>query len=65
MCKMLRKSGCPFGQGQDKMYLPESPFFKDSLARASRIVLMSVPVVSILTEKYITCVYIYMSLILH
>ena len=63
MCKMLRKSGCPFGQVQNKMYLPESPFFRDSLARASRIVRMSVPAVSIPTEKYITCVY--MSLILH
>ena len=44
MCRLLRKSACPFGQVQTKMYLPESPFFKDSLAGASGLVLMSVPV---------------------
>ena len=40
---MFKKSACPFGQVQTKMHLPESPFFKDSLVRASREVLMSVP----------------------
>ena len=44
MCRLLRKSACPFGQVQTNMYLPESPFFKDSLAGASGLVLMSVPV---------------------
>ena len=39
MCIMFRKSAC-----QTKMYLPESPFFKKSLAGASGLVLMSVPV---------------------
>ena len=43
MCRMLRKSACPFGQVQTKMYLPKSPIFTDSLARASGLVLMSVP----------------------
>ena len=40
---VLRKSASPFGQVQTKMYLPESPFFKNSLARASGLVLMSNP----------------------
>ena len=43
---MLRRSACPFGQVKTKMYLPESPFFKISLARASGIVLLSNPVFS-------------------
>ena len=41
MCS--EKSACPFGQVKTKMYLPESPFFKNSLARASGLVLMLVP----------------------
>ena len=41
---MFRKSACPFGQVKTEMYLPESPFFKNSLAEASGLVLMSVPV---------------------
>ena len=43
MCLMFRKSACPFGQVKTKTYLPESPFFKNSLAGASGLVLMSVP----------------------
>ena len=39
--EVLRKSTCPFGQVKTKMYLPESRFFKNSLARASMLVLMS------------------------
>ena len=39
----FEKSACPFGQVKTKMYLPVRPFFKNSLARASRLVLMSVP----------------------
>ena len=39
----LRKSACPFGQVQTNMYLPESPFFKNSLAGASGLVLLSNP----------------------
>ena len=42
-CVVLRKSACPFGQVKTKMYLPESPFFKNSLARASLLVLMPNP----------------------
>ena len=42
-CVVIRKSACPFGQVKTKMYLPESPFFKNSLAKASRLVLMSNP----------------------
>ena len=42
---MIRKSACPFGQVKTKTYLPESPFFKNSLAGASGLVLMSVPVI--------------------
>ena len=42
---VFRKSACPFGQLQTEMYLSESPFFKNSLARASGQVLMSVPAV--------------------
>ena len=42
-CVLLRKSACPFGQVKTEMYLPESPFFKNSLARASGLVLMSNP----------------------
>ena len=41
MCRLLKKSDCPFVQ--TKMYLHESPFFKNSLAGASGLVLMSVP----------------------
>ena len=37
------KFSCPFGQVKIKMYLLESPFFKNSLAGASGLVLMSVP----------------------
>ena len=40
---MFRKLACPFGQVKTKMYLPERPFFKNSLARAGGLVLMSVP----------------------
>ena len=43
MCLVFRKSACLFGQVKTKMYLPESPFFKKSLAGASGLVLMSVP----------------------
>ena len=43
-CVMLKKSDCPFGQVKTKMYLPEMPFFKNSLAGASGLVLMSNPV---------------------
>ena len=42
-CVTLRKSACPLGQVQTKMYFPESPFFKNSLAQASGLVLMSKP----------------------
>ena len=44
MCIVFRKSACLFGQVKTKMYLPESPFSKKSLAGASGLVLMSVPV---------------------
>ena len=47
--KCSEKSACPFGQVKTKMYLPESPFFKNSLARASGLVLMSVPDMLIVT----------------
>ena len=40
---MLRKSACLFVQVQTKIYLPESPFLKNSLAGASMQVLMSNP----------------------
>ena len=40
---MFRKSACPSGQVKTEMYLPESPFFKNSLAGPSGLVLMSVP----------------------
>ena len=43
---MFKKSACPFGQVQTKMYLPKSPFFKNSLAWASGQVLMLMPVVT-------------------
>ena len=33
MRRLLRKSACPFWRVQTKMYLPESPFFKNSLAK--------------------------------
>ena len=46
MCLVFRKSACPFGQVKIEMYLPESPFFKNSLSGASGLVLMSVPVVT-------------------
>ena len=42
-CVVLRKSACPYGQVQTKMYLPESPFFKNSLDGASGQELMSDP----------------------
>ena len=38
---MVKKSTCPFGQIK-KVCLPGSPLFKDSLARASGLVLMLV-----------------------
>ena len=44
MCRLLRKSACPLGQVQTKMYLPKSPLFKNSLAEASRQVPLLVPV---------------------
>ena len=40
-CVVVRKSACHFGQVKTKMYLPESPFFKNSLG--SGLVLMSNP----------------------
>ena len=41
---VFRKSACPFGQVKTNMYLPKNLFFyKNSLARASGLVLMSVP----------------------
>ena len=43
MCLVFKISAYPFGQVKTKMYLPESPFFKKSLAGASGLVLMSVP----------------------
>ena len=43
MSLVFRKSACAFGQVKTEMYLPESPFFKNSLAGASGLVLMSVP----------------------
>ena len=43
-CVVLRKPACPFGQVQTTMHLPQRPFFKNSLAGASRLVLMSDPV---------------------
>ena len=45
MCSVLKISlpNRLLRQVQIKMYLPESPFFKTSLARASRQILMSVP----------------------
>ena len=39
----LQKMSLPIRQVKTKMYLPESPFFKNSLAGASGLVLMSVP----------------------
>ena len=50
-CVVLRKSACPFGQVKTKMYLPESPFFKNSLAGASELVLMSNPDLSDKTDR--------------
>ena len=44
MCLVFKISAYPFGQVKTKMYLPESPFFRKSLAGASGLVLMSVPV---------------------
>ena len=46
ICALFRKSACPFGQVETKMYLPESHFFKNSLAGASGLVLMSDPAFS-------------------
>ena len=43
ICGLLRKPACLFGQVETKMYLPESHFFKNSLAGASGLVLMSDP----------------------
>ena len=42
-CLVLRKSACPFGQVKTKMYLPGSPFFKNSPAGVRGLVLMSNP----------------------
>ena len=39
----FRKSACPCGQVQTKMYLPEIPVIINSLVSASGQVLMSVP----------------------
>ena len=47
ICGLLRKSACLVGHVETKIYLPESHFFKSSLARASRLVLMSDPGMSI------------------
>ena len=44
ICGLLKKSACLFGQVETKMYLPENHFFRNSLARASRLVHMSEPV---------------------
>ena len=44
-CVVLRKSAYPFGQVKTKMYLTESPFFKNSLAGTSGLVLMLNPAV--------------------
>ena len=41
MCLVFRKSAYPFGQVKTKMYLPESSFFKNSLAGARGQILMS------------------------
>ena len=38
MCRLLRKSACPFGQVHIKMYLAESAFFLNSLNGASTYV---------------------------
>ena len=43
ICGLLRKSTCLFGQVETEMYLPESHSFKNSLAGASGLVLMSDP----------------------
>ena len=40
-CVVLRKSACPLGRVKTKMYLPESPFFKNSLAGRSGLVCLS------------------------
>ena len=50
-CVVLRKSACPFGQVKTIMYLLESPFFKNSLAEASGLVLMSNPELNITVFK--------------
>ena len=42
MCLVFKISAYPFGQVKIKMYLPESPSFKKTLAGASGLVLMSV-----------------------
>ena len=42
-CVVVRKSDGPFGQVKTKMYLPKSPFFKNLLAGASRLVLLLNP----------------------
>ena len=44
ICGLIRKSACPIGQVETKMYLPESHYFKNSLAGASGLVLISDPV---------------------
>ena len=54
-CVVLIKSACPFGQVKNKMYLLKNPFFKDSLAMASGLVLMSNPVLP-LSLMYISMV---------
>ena len=47
MCLAFRKSACLFGQVKTKMHLPDSRFFKKSLAGASGLVLMSVPILQL------------------
>ena len=47
MCLVFKKSACLFGQVKTKIYLPESPFFLNSLAGASGLVLMLLPVKSL------------------
>ena len=37
-CVVFRKYACPYRQVQTNMYLPEWPFFKNSLAGASTYV---------------------------
>ena len=52
---VFRKTACQFGQVQTKMYFPKSPFFKNSLAGASRQVLLSVPGCYHTEDRYFPC----------